>query len=77
MGKPKSGNRKLITIGGSIGVTLPKSHIERMGWKAGDKVGLVFDDILVIIRPVLAEEPKELKNIRAGEDDEGLRRIHS
>ena len=52
MQKPKSGNRRLIPIGGSIGITIPASHIKRMGWKKGDKVALVFDDILVIIRPV-------------------------
>lgn len=53
---PKSGNRRLIPIGGSLGITIPKSHIKRMGWHAGDKVGLVFDDILVIVKPAEAEE---------------------
>ena len=56
MDKPKSGTRRLIRHGGSVGITLPPSHLKRMGWKVGDKVGLVFDDVLVIIKPVIKKE---------------------
>ena len=56
MEHPKIGNRRLIKIGSSVGITLPQNHLKRMGWKVGDKVGLVFDDILVIIKPVLKKE---------------------
>ena len=58
MEKPKSGNRRLIAIGGSLGVTIPARFIKKSGWKRGDKVGLVFDDVLVVIKPVLKKEEK-------------------
>jgi antitoxin component of MazEF toxin-antitoxin module len=51
---PGNGNRRLIPIGGSIGVTLPAKFLRDKGWKAGDRVGIVFDDIAVIIRPKLS-----------------------
>ena len=63
MEKTKSGNRRLIPIGGSIGITLPKRFLQAKGWKAGDKVGLVLGDVAVIVRPQFTEES------RAGEDN--------
>lgn len=56
MENTKSGNRRLIAIGGSIGLTLPKRFLKKKGWKAGDRVGLVFDDVAVIVRPKFTEE---------------------
>jgi antitoxin component of MazEF toxin-antitoxin module len=56
MKKTGTGNRRLIPIGGSVGITLPKSFLKKKGWKAGDKVGLVFDDVAVIVRPAFKEE---------------------
>lgn len=53
--KPESGNRRLIQHGGSVGITLPKSWLDKKGWKVGDKVGLVFDDVAVIVRPKFEE----------------------
>lgn len=54
--KPKSGTRSLIRVGGSIGITLPLPHLKRMGWKVGDKIALVYDDVLVLIKPVSKKE---------------------
>ena len=56
MEKPRQGNRRLIAIGGSVGITLPHRHLKRMGWKAGDRVSLVFNDVLVIVKPTLKKE---------------------
>lgn len=63
MEKTKSGNRRLIAIGGSVGVTLPCSFLKAKGWKAGDRVSLVYDDITVIVRI-----PKELRVEIEGND---------
>lgn len=63
MEKAKTGNRRLISIGGSIGVTLPMSFLKEKGWKPGDRVSLVFDDIAVIIRlPDNRENKGEVKD---------------
>ena len=51
-----SGTRKLIPIGGSVGLTLPKTFLKERGWKAGDVVGLVFGDLVIIVRPQYQEQ---------------------
>lgn len=56
MEEPKSGTRRLIRIGGSVGITLPPKHLKRMGWKVGDKIGMVYDDVLVMVKPTLKKE---------------------
>ena len=55
----KQGKRRLIRHGGSIGITLPSQFLKEKGWKVGDKVAVVFDDVAVIVRP---ENPKEGRN---------------
>ena len=50
------GTRRLIAIGGSIGVTLPKSFLQARGWKAGDVVGLVFGDLVIIVKAQSQEQ---------------------
>ena len=58
MKETKTKTRKLINIGGSYGVTIPKQFIDKTGLKFGDKVGLTYNSILVIVVPM---EPKETK----------------
>lgn len=48
----KQGHRRLIKHGGSVGITLPQKFLKEKGWKAGDKVAVVFDDVAVIVKPV-------------------------
>lgn len=50
--------RKLMKIGGSVGITFPKNYLDTTELKAGDEVGLVFDEILVIVKPTLPKEEK-------------------
>ena len=48
--------RKLIAVGGSIGITVPKEFLKKNNLKAGDKVGVTYDSILVLVIP---EKPEE------------------
>ena len=50
MEKAKTGNRRLIPVGGSIGLTLPRNFLREKGWQAGDRVNIVYDDIVLVIR---------------------------
>ena len=59
MEKPKSGNRRLIPIGGSLGVTIPARFIKKSGWKRGDRVSLVCDDVVVVVKPTLKKEEQK------------------
>ena len=69
MDKTKHGNRRLIQIGGSLGITIPKYHLERMGWKAGDKISYVVNDVLVYIRPVSIKENELPKGVNKTENE--------
>jgi len=52
--------RKLISLGGSTAVTLPKWFLKELGWKKGDIVTLVCDEVAVIVKPTLKrEKPQE------------------
>lgn len=48
--------RKLIPIGGSIGITVPKEFLEKNNLKPGDSIGVVYNSILMICVPKLPEE---------------------
>jgi len=58
MEKPKAGNRRLIAIGPSLAVTIPARFIKASGWKRGDRVSVVCDDIVVVIQPTLKKKEK-------------------
>lgn len=53
--------RKLLKIGSSLAVTLPKEYVEAHGLKVGDTVRVYFDDV-VHVEPVKTEEI--LKKVR-------------
>jgi len=53
MKNTKSKARKLIPIGGSVGITVPKPFLEKNSLKKGDQVGVVFNDVLLICVPRL------------------------
>jgi len=44
-----SGARRLVQMGGSVGISLPKKWLDRHGLKPGDDVGVVADAILKIV----------------------------
>ena len=43
--------RKLLDIGGSYAITIPKPFIRKNGLRHGDMVGLTYDSILVLVVP--------------------------
>jgi len=47
--------RKIIKVGGSLAITLPKEYIEVHSLRAGDKVDLYYDEILHI-EPIKKEQ---------------------
>ena len=48
--------RRLIKLGDSVAVTLPKEFIEKAGLKPKDIVGITADSFVVVINP---RKPKE------------------
>jgi len=52
----KTKTRKIINVGGSYGITIPKSFIEKNHLRFGDTVGIVFDSIMLIVNPNLPGE---------------------
>jgi antitoxin component of MazEF toxin-antitoxin module len=56
----KVSTRKLITVGGSVGITLPAKFLKESNMRKGDKVSVVFDDVVVVVKPVT--EKKETPN---------------
>lgn len=54
----KGKDRKLIAIGGSIGITVPKLFLEKNKLRRGDSVGITYDDVLMICVPRLPQEEK-------------------
>ena len=46
--------RKLLKIGSSLAITLPKEYVEAHGLKVGDTVQVYFDDV-VHVEPVKPE----------------------
>lgn len=59
----KTKTRKLINIGGSYGVTIPKKFIDKAGLKFGDRVGLTYNSILVIVVPMGPKEGNHDNNV--------------
>jgi len=53
----KTRTRKIINIGGSYGITIPRQFIEKNNLRFGDTVGIVFDSLLLIVNP--EPPPKE------------------
>lgn len=47
----KCKTRKVIKVGGSLGMTLPKEFVVKNKLETGDKLGVTFDSILVIVVP--------------------------
>lgn len=52
----KVNRRSVINVGGSYGITMPKSFAERNGLKFGDEVGIVANGGVVLI--VVPRNPK-------------------
>jgi antitoxin component of MazEF toxin-antitoxin module len=55
----KAKERKIINVGGSYGVTIPKSFAKKNSLRFGDKVGIISDDIYIIVIPRVPEESEE------------------
>jgi antitoxin component of MazEF toxin-antitoxin module len=49
--KAEARARKILKVGGSYLVSLPREFIEKNQLKAGDSIGLVCDSILIIAVP--------------------------
>ena len=60
----KQGRRRLIRHGGSVGITFPVKFLKDSQLKVGDKVAVVFDNILVIVKPELKEQAPKDKGVR-------------
>ena len=65
--------RKVINIGDSFGITLPKSFVETHGLKKGDKV-LVYYNSLLLLEPqkgehILEEIKTKLEKLKKEEMD--------
>ena len=75
----KQGYRNLIRIGGSTGLTLSKHFLKERGWQAGDRVAIVYDNVAVIVGPVLSntEILKETDNGRVQGRDTTVRRLRT
>jgi antitoxin component of MazEF toxin-antitoxin module len=54
----KVSKRKLITVGGSVGITLPAKFLKESQLKVGDQMAVVFDDVLFYLKPIEPKEPK-------------------
>jgi antitoxin component of MazEF toxin-antitoxin module len=52
----KSKPGKLLKVGNSILLTLPPEFIKKNKLKPGDKVGITYDSILVIVHPGMQKE---------------------
>jgi antitoxin component of MazEF toxin-antitoxin module len=50
-------NRKIQRVGGSYGLTLPKSILDMIGWAVGDNLSLLADGDRIILRK--CEAPKK------------------
>lgn len=55
----KSKTRKVVKVGGSLIVTLPREFTRKVGLRKGDLVGVTYDSILVVVVPRLAKEEKD------------------
>jgi len=44
-----TGKRKIIRVGDSVAVTLPREWLERHGLEVGDEIGIVANAILKIV----------------------------
>lgn len=43
--------QKVIKLGNALIVQLPVAYVRKSGLKKGDKVGIFFDEILLIVNP--------------------------
>jgi antitoxin component of MazEF toxin-antitoxin module len=59
MGKTIVSRRRLIKLGDSVAVTLPKEFIEKAGLKLKDVVGITADSFVVVINPREKKEQNE------------------
>jgi len=58
----KTGRRRIIRHGGSYGITIPRKFLELSGLKVGDRVGIVYNRVLLVINPnPELEESKDIK----------------
>jgi antitoxin component of MazEF toxin-antitoxin module len=55
----KAKTRSVIKSGGSLIIQLPTDFCRKAGIKKGDKIGLVYDSILIIAIPRQCSEHKE------------------
>jgi len=52
----KTKSRKLIKLGEALVMTIPKDFWQKAGLKPGDRVGVVYDSVIIIATP---QKPKE------------------
>ena len=53
--------RKIVRVGGSLGITLPREYIQSVGLKKDDFLEIYFDEEhnLICIKPISADETNE------------------
>ena len=58
MKQTKVKSRSLIRLGNrnTLVVSIPKAFIDKHGLKAKDKIGVVYDDVLLICTPQMPKE---------------------
>jgi len=61
-------SRRLIRIGGSVGLTVPKDFLERNNLTIGDRVGLITNDIILLAVPRVPKEREHGDDITGRKD---------
>lgn len=56
------GRRRLIRVGGSVGITLPHRFLKQSQLEVGDQLIITFDDMMFAIKPVFPRGAKEDTN---------------
>jgi len=53
--------RRIVRVGGSLGITLPRKYIESIGLKKDDFLEIYFDEQhnLICIKPISANETNQ------------------
>lgn len=61
MDNVSTGSRRLIPVAVSLAVTVPKRFLQKANWKKGDRVAVIYSEILVIVRHVRKKKSGRLK----------------
>lgn len=55
----KTKTRKIFKLGKSVCMTIPKDFCDKTGLKPGDRVGVVYDSVIIIATPQKLEEKQK------------------